>query len=504
MAVRRPLPSQLVAIAQDLGMTLTDAQAADMLGMMSGALDAYDEVDAMPDHLPEVRYPRTPGYRPEGDENRYNAWYVKTSVKGASRGRLAGKRVVLKDNICLAGVPMMVGASTLEGYVPDVDATVVTRILDAGGEIVGKATCEYFCLSGSSNSAATGHVLNPYDETRSSGGSSSGSGVLVAIDEADMSLGGDQGGSIRIPASWCGLYGLKPTWGLVPYTGIMPIEATIDHTGPMTRSVRDNALLLEVVAGADGLDPRQYSPRTTRYTKALEGGVEGMRIGVVREGFGHEESEPDVDAKVREGVERFRELGAVVEEISLPMHREGRPIWTPTALEGLTYQMMKANGTGTNYKGLYVTSLADAHARWRDRADELFISLKVAMLLGEYMTRQYGSHYYAKSQNLLRKLRAMYDRALDDWDLLLMPTIPMKATVLPAPDAGDAAHWEVALNMNRNTSPFCGTGHPSLNVPCGMSDGLPVGLMLTGKYWDEATIYRAAFAFEQSGDWKSM
>jgi amidase len=193
-----------------------------------------------------------------------------------------------------------------------------------------------------------------------------------------------------------------------------------------------------------------------------------------------------------------------VEEISLPMHREGRPIWTPTALEGLTYQMMKANGTGTNYKGLYVTSLTDAHARWRDRADELFISLKVAMLLGEYMTRQYGSHYYAKSQNLLRKLRAMYDRALDAWDLLLMPTIPMKATVLPAPDAGDAAHWDVALNMNRNTSPFCGTGHPSLNVPCGMSDGLPVGLMLTGKYWDEATIYRAAFAFEQSGDWKSM
>ena len=504
MPVRRPLPSQLKAIAEDFGMTVTDDQAAALAGMMSGALDAYDEVDAMPDYLPEVKYPRTPGYRPEGEENRYNAWYVKTSVKGAARGELAGKRVVLKDNICLAGVPMMVGASTLEGYVPDVDATVVTRILDAGGEIIGKAVCEYFCLSGSSNSAATGPVLNPYNESRSSGGSSSGSGVLVATGEADMALGGDQGGSIRIPASWCGLYGLKPTWGLVPYTGIMPIEATIDHTGPMTRGVHDNALLLEVVAGEDGLDPRQYAPRTKRYTKALEGGVAGMKIGVVRDGFGHEESEPDVDAKVRAGANRFRELGATVEEISLPIHKQGRPIWTPTALEGLTYQMMKANGAGTNYKGLYLTSLADAHAKWRNRADELFISVKVAMLLGEYMTRQYGSHFYAKSQNLLRKLRAKYDEALGEWDLLLMPTIPMKATELPAPSADDAAHWDVALNMNRNTAPFCGTGHPALNVPCGMSDGLPVGLMLVGKFWDETTIYQAAYAFEQSGDWKSM
>jgi amidase len=297
---------------------------------------------------------------------------------------------------------------------------------------------------------------------------------------------------------------MKPTWGLVPYTGIMPIEATIDHTGPMTRTVHDNALLLEVIAGEDGLDPRQYAPRTAAYTEALEGGVEGMRIGLVKEGFGHPESEPDVDDKVREGARRLRELGAVVEEVSVPIHAVGRDIWTPTALEGLTYQMMKANGMGTNYKGLYVTSLLDAHAKWRNRADELFVSVKVAMLLGEFMTRHYGGHYYAKSQNLIRKMRAKYDDALAQWDLLMMPTIPMKATVLPARDAGDLAHWEVALNMNRNTSPFCATGHPAINVPCGLSEGLPVGLMLIGRHFDEAAIYRAARAFEQSGDWKAM
>lgn len=357
MAIRRPLPSQLKTIAKDLGMTVTDEQAASMLDMMSGGLDAYDVVDAMPDYLPEVKYPRTPGYRPQGEENKYNAWYIKTTVKGAAQGRLAGKRVVLKDNICLAGVPMMVGASTLEGYVPDVDATVATRILDAGGEIVGKATCEYFCLSGSSNSAATGYVRNPWNEAHSSGGSSSGSGVLVATGEVDMALGGDQGGSIRIPASWCGICGLKPTWGLVPYTGIMPIEATIDHTGPMTKSVSDNALLLEVIAGADGLDPRQYAPRTAAYTESLSEGIRGLKIGVVKEGFGHEESQADVDAAVRKTADVFRDLGAEVEEVSVPVHAIGRAIWTPAALEGLTHQMMKSNGLGMNYKGLYVSTL---------------------------------------------------------------------------------------------------------------------------------------------------
>lgn len=504
MPVRRPSLSQLVAIGQDLGMTLDPTDASAMLEMMSGAFEAYDEVEAMPDFLPEVRYARTPGVRPSAQDNPYNAWYVKTSVKGAAQGKLAGKTIVLKDNICLAGVPMMVGASTLEGYVPDIDATVVTRILDAGGEIVGKATCEYFCLSGSSNSSSTGYVLNPWKHSHAAGGSSSGSGVLVATEEVDLALGGDQGGSIRIPASWCGLYGLKPTWGLVPYTGIMPIETTIDHTGPMSRTVHDNALLLEVIAGEDGLDPRQYAPRTAPYTDALSGEVKGLRIGLVKEGFGHDESEPDVDEKVRAGAQRLRELGAIVEEISLPIHLQGRPIWTPTALEGLTYQMMKSNGLGKNYKGLYVTSLLDAHARWHSRADELFISVKVAMLVGEFMTRQYGGHFYAKSQNLIRMMQGLYDEALRDHDLLLMPTTPMKATKLPAHDAGPREHWDVALSMNRNTAPFCATGHPAISVPCGLSDELPVGLMLIGRHWDESTIYRAAHAFEQSGDWRNM
>ncbi len=208
-----------------------------------------------------VKYPRTPGYRPGPEENKYNAWYYKSSVKGAREGKLKGKTVVLKDNIMLAGVPMMNGAASLEGYVPDFDATVVTRILDAGGEIVGKAHCECFCLSGGSHTNATGAVHNPRKMGYSAGGSSSGSAALVAAGEVDMAFGGDQGGSIRMPSSFCGVYGLKPTWALVPYTGIMPIEIFIDHTGPMTSSVADNAPLLEVIAGEDGYDPRIKAPR---------------------------------------------------------------------------------------------------------------------------------------------------------------------------------------------------------------------------------------------------
>ncbi len=504
MTVKRPTPSQLREVAADLGMTFTDEDIQSYLGLMEGSIAAYDAIEAMPDYLPEVKYPRTPGYRPEGEENKLNAWYVKTTIQGADSGPLSGKTVALKDNVCLAGVPMMNGASTLEGYTPDVDATIVTRILDAGGTIVGKAHCEYFCLSGGSHTNATGPVHNPHKMGYSAGGSSSGSGALVGSGEVDMAIGGDQGGSIRIPAAFSGCYGMKPTHGLVPYTGVMPIEITIDHTGPMTGNVADNALMLEVLAGEDGLDPRQYAPQTATYTEALGVGVSGMKIGVVSEGFGLENSEADVDASVKKAADTLRGLGATVEDVSVPMHAAGAAIWTPIALEGLTELMMKGNGLGTNWRGLYVTSLLDAHSAWWHRADELSESLKISMLIGHYFTKHYRGHYYAKSQNLSRKLRAAYDDALSRYDLLLMPTLPVKATPLPPADAPLELYIQRAFEMIPNTAPMDATGHPAMSVPCGMEDGLPIGMMLIGKHFDELTIYRAAHAFEQAGDWKSM
>ena len=323
MAVSVPTPSQLCDIAAEVGLDLSDADVTSFIELMRPSVAAYNVVDAMPDNLPAVRYPRTPGYRPMGEENAHNAWYVKTTVAGASSGKLRGKTVVLKDNIMLAGVPMMNGSATLEGYMPDIDATVVQRILDAGGTIVGKAHCEAFCLSGGSHTNATGPVHNPHRMGYSAGGSSSGSAVLVARGEVDMALGGDQGGSIRMPSSFCGTYGMKPTHGLVPYTGIMPIEIYVDHTGPITRTVADNALLLEVLAGPDGYDPRQYDVKTHPYASMLEGGVKGMRIGIVTEGFQQPNAEADVNAKVRDAATRLADLGAEVTEVSIPLHLAG-------------------------------------------------------------------------------------------------------------------------------------------------------------------------------------
>src|SRR6202166_3567361 len=504
MTVRRPNLEQLRAVAEDLGMNMSQEDLESYSALMEPNFAAYDVVEAMPDYLPEVKYPRTPGYQPEGEENKYNAWYVKTTIKGAQGGKLAGKTIAIKDNVCVAGVPMMNGASTLEGYVPNTDATIVTRILDAGGTILGKTHCEYFCFSGGSHTGAKGPVHNPHRMGYSAGGSSSGSGVVVATGEADMAIGGDQGGSIRMPASFCGIYGMKGTHGLVPYTGVMPIEITLDHTGPMTGTVYDNALLMEVLAGADGLDPRQYAPKVAEYTKALEGGVKGLRIGIVKEGFGHPSSERDVDAKVMAAAQLFRKLGATVDEISVPMHLLSPAIWLPIAAEGATEFMMKGNGMGTNWRGLYNTTLLDAHSSWHHRADELSDSLKITMLLGQYFTKHYRGHFYAKAQNLNRKLRAAYDTALNSYDLLLMPTLPMKATPLPPPDAPRELYIQRAFEMVPHTAPFNATGHPAMSLPCGMSDGLPIGLMLIGKYYDESVIYRAAAAFEDAGDWTKM
>ena len=502
MTVQRPTHAQLEQIVAELGMHMSDARIQEFLDVMQGTLDAYDVVDAMPDHLPPVLYPRTAGHRPSPEENPLNAWYVKTEVRGAPRGPLHGRTVALKDNVCVAGVPMMNGASTLKGYTPDVDATVVTRLLDAGATIVGKAHCEYFCLSGGSHTNATGPVENPHRRGYSAGGSSSGSGALVGGGFVDMAIGGDQGGSIRIPASYCGCYGMKPTHGLVPYTGVMPIETTIDHTGPMTRSVLDNAVMLQAIAGEDGLDPRQYHPQVDDYVAAVGRGAGGLRIAVVKEGFGHPVSEPDVDAKVRAGAETFRRLGATVDEVSIPAHLQGPAIWTPIALEGLTNQMMHGNGMGTGWEGMYTTSLLDFHAHWRSRADELSDTLKISMFIGQYYLKHHRGHYYAKAQNLARQLREEYDRVLGAYDLLLMPTLPMKATPLPPRDAPLALYCRRAFEMLPNTSPFDVTGHPAMSVPCAMSDGLPVGMMLVGGKWKEAAIYRAAAAFEQAGDWR--
>jgi amidase len=505
MRFELPNATKLKEIGAELRFAMDDEYVKQVLTFMAPFGEAFNAVDGLPDHLPEVKYRRTAGYKPTGNENKHGAWYVKTTIKGASGGKLAGKKVAIKDTMCVAGVPMMNGASVLEGYIPDMDATIVTRLLDAGAEIVGKTVCEYFSVSGGSYTSASGVVHSPRNPGYTPGGSSTGSAALVAAGEVDMATGGDQAGSIRIPASYSGIVGIKPTYGLVPYTGIMGIEATIDHAGPLTRDVASNALFLEVLAGEDGLDSRQRVPADYRCRHLLDRGAKGLTIAVVREGFGHDNSEPDVDASVRAAAKRFERLGATVREVSIPMHRLGLAIWGPIALGGMYYTMLRGDGFGQNATGVYPTSLVEAMGKVAGRESEFPDTFRFGLLLARYTDAQYGSYFYAKAQNVRRQLRAAYDQVLTDHDILLMPTTPMKTSKIPEPGAPFLTVMKHCWEMIGNTAPFNVTGHPSISIPCGLGEGdRPIGLMLTGRHFDEATVYRAAYALEQSADWQTM
>jgi amidase len=332
------------------------------------------------------------------------------------------------------------------------------------------------------------------------GSSSNGSAAVVVNGQADMALGGDQGGSIRLPSSWSGCCGHKPTYGLVPYTGIFPIELTIDHTGPMARTVADCALMLEAIAGEDGLDPRQIGVRTQPYVAELEKGAEGLRVGILREGFGiPDASEADVDEAVRSAAAALESAGASVEEISVPLHSDGLAIWAAVANEGATELMVRGNAYGTNHKGHYTTDLVEFYGRARrERANDYSITVKLTVLIGAWMTERYHHRYYAKAQNLGRRLRAAYAEALERCDVLVLPTTAMKAK--PIPTSGDLLEiLGAALGNLHNTSPFDVTGNPALSVPCGPEGELPIGMMLVGRHFDDATVLRAGHAYQRLG-----
>jgi len=268
--------------------------------------------------------------------------------------------------------------------------------------------------------------------------------------------------------------------------------------------VRDNALMLEVMAGADGLDPRQGVPEVDTYGNYLERGVRGLRIGILQQGFQLANLDQRVGDKVRSAIARFEALGAVVEEVSVPEHTLAGSLWSPIGCEGLTMQMMHGNGAGFNWKGLYDVALLDKQAGWRTQADALSPSLKLCMLVGQFGLEHYHGRYYAKAQNIARFARAGYDKALERYDLLVMPTVPIIAQPLPAPGCSITESVSRALEMLGNTAAQDITGHPAMSIPCGLVDGLPVGLMLVGKHYAEGTIYQAAAAFEAAVDWRTL
>ncbi len=402
---------------------------------------SYEAVDELYDRFARPVAPKRAYRFPDPGDNPLGAWYVTTQIAAAAEGPLSGRTVAIKDNIAVAGLPMMNGSRAVEGFVPSRDATVVQRLLDAGATIAGKSVCEDLCCSGSSFTSASGPVRNPWDTTRETGGSSSGSGALVAAGEVDLALGGDQGGSVRIPASLCGIVGHKPTHGLVPYTGAFPIERTIDHLGPMTRTVADAALVLTVLAGPDGLDPRQPKEiAPVDYLAALTGDVAGLRIGILTEGFGQRFSVPEVDEVVRSAARRFTEIGCSVGEISVPWHLDAMHVFNVIITDGATYQMLDGNGYGLGADGLYDPELMAHFARQRvAEADRFSSTIKMTALCGHYGLTKLGGASYAKARNLLPQIRAAYDAALTEYDVLVLPTVPSTAKVLPTGSPQDAA-----------------------------------------------------------------
>ncbi|QNG38574.1 hypothetical protein F1C76_20300 [Geodermatophilaceae bacterium NBWT11] len=311
-----------------------------------------------------------------------------------------------------------------------------------------------------------------------------------------MTLGADQAGSIRMPASWSGVVGLKPTYGLVPYTGIAPLEGFFDHVGPMTRTVTDNARLLSVLAGSDGIDPRQRDIEVGDYLSGIDAGVQGLRIGVLQEGFGTGGAEPEVDATVRAAVESLRGRGAVVEDVSVPLHALGPALWTAIAIEGMAETVLRNLGFGFGRADWYpVDMMEHLHDR---RADVSGRPANVVLftLVGRWVDAQQGRLNYARAVNRTRTLRAAYDAALRDVDVLVTPTTPQTARPLPDPEHGPGAAIQASIEMSTNTTPFNITHHPALSVPCGEVAGLPVGLQVVGRHFDEATVYRVGRALE--------
>ena len=500
MPVQPPDPAALAAVAEHYGLDLSDADVSSFSPMVHGLLSSWDVVEGLYAETAPAATARA-WTRPEGDANPYDAWYVTTEITAGGGGPLTGRTVAIKDNTMVAGVPMMNGSKTVQGFVPTRDATVVTRLLAAGATIAGKAVCEEMCFSGGSHTNRTGPpVRNPWDETRSPGGSSCGSAALVAGGVVDMATGGDQGGSVRMPASYSGIVGHKPTHGLVPYTGAFPIEQTIDHLGPMTRTVADAALMLSVIAGPDGLDPRQPTDLVPQdYLAAVGQSAAGLRVGVVAEGFGHPNSDPGVDAAVRAAAERLRGAGLTVEDVSIPWHLHGAKIWDVIATEGATAQMVDGNGYGMNWEGHYDPELVEHYGRqWRADGSQFSETVKLVLLAGRYAINRYQGKHYAMARNLVPQLRAGYDTALARYDVLIMPTTPIQASVIPAADAPREEVIARALEMLANTATLDVSGHPACNVPAGVVDGLPTGMMIVGRRYDDATVLRVARAFEEA------
>jgi amidase len=508
-----PDVEEVVAVARELGINLGPDEAVLYQKFLIEQLREFDtfvQARLEEPRPPMVSAARQPGYQPRPEEDPLNAWRWKCRIEGEAGGLLAGKTVSYKDHIAVAGMPMSFGAFALEGFIPDFDATVVTRVLQEGGTVIGKNV-----MNGLSGGFGTGggigdygRPLNPHNHAHVTGGSSSGSGAAVAAGEVDISFGGDQGGSIRIPAAFCGIIGHKPTFGLVSHFGIgFGSDQSIDYTGPMTRTVEAAAAALQATAGYDSYDPRQTRDVPTRMDvlSRLADGVTGLRLGVLEEGF--DEAEAEVRDLVLEAVAVLSKAGAKVSNVSIPAHRTIRTAQAALSAEG-ALAVFKTGFFGAFTRTYYPASLIAAiNTLWASHADVLAPRTKLSLIAAELSRRNYHGRVYAKAQNVRPAYIKAYDDALANVDVLVMPTCLMTAPKNHTP-GGYLEAIEDNLTVrasSRNTQPFNYTGHPALALPVGKSSaGLPASMQLVGRFFDDPLLLRVAYTYQHSTDWDTI
>ncbi|RCK68003.1 Asp-tRNA(Asn)/Glu-tRNA(Gln) amidotransferase GatCAB subunit A [Desertihabitans brevis] len=506
---RTPDHEEVQQVAEQFGMRLTAAEAevfARHIGETLTEMDDFVQSRIEEPAPPRFPGPRSPGHRPGPEDDPYNAWTWKCEIPGAESGLLAGKTVSFKDHTAVAGMPLTFGSFALEGLVPDYDATVVQRSLEAGATVVGKNVMNG--LSGGFGFGGGigdyGRPTNPHSPDHLTGGSSSGSAAALASGQVDISFGGDQGGSIRIPASWTGTVGHKPTFGLVSHFGIgFGSDQSIDYTGPMTMTVADAAAALEATAGYDGFDPRQGRQVPDRYdaTSRLTDGIDGLRIGILTEGFAG--ATVEVDSSVREAVEIFAKLGATISEVSVPEHATiGRAQTALMAEGGLAVR--NAGFFGAWSRTWYPSdTIAAVNRVWASHQELLDPRALANQMAGVFSKRFWSGRVYAKAQNVRSSFIAAYDRALSEVDVLVMPTTITQAPRYEQP-ADRTAAVELAMKGSitysavANTRPFNYTGHPALALPCEKRNGLPVSIQLVGRMFEDDLLLRAAWNFAET------
>lgn len=416
--------------------------------------------------------------------------------RGAPIGRLAGVPVALKDLLCTNGQRTTCGSRILANFVPPYDAFVVRQLRDADAVFIGRTNMDEFAMGSSTENSCFQVTRNPWDPSRIPGGSSGGSAAAVAASFAPLSLGSDTGGSIRQPASMCGVTGIKPTYGRISRYGLIAFASSLDQIGPFAHDVSDVALLLEVIAGHDTRDSTSADLPVPRYTQSLEEPIRGVRVGVVREWMGAG-LDPEVANAIQSAVEVYRKLGAEVREVSLPHSKYGIPAYYLVATAEASSNLARYDGVHYGFRSGEFADMIDMYAR--TRAEGFGTEVKRRIMLGTYaLSAGYYDKYYLKALQVRRLIRQDFDDVFRDVDVVLGPTSPTPAFRI-GEKTGDPLSMYLS-DVFTITVNLAGIG--GISIPCGWTGaGLPIGLQILGAPFQEERLLRVARMFERETDW---